>query len=490
MEIYLKTIPYEYQKTVIESASSMMREFGYAALLMDMGTGKSLCSLSVAVKNAYQQIIILCPKTLVNSWRSQIEAHTTLSNRVMVWDPQKVKTEKWKRGFFVWRKLNPRIAVLNIEAFQTKNPLLSKLISSLEKDNLKTFLILDESTKIKNADANRTKKIVVDTPETWNRAILTGTPVTNSPLDFFTQYEFLKKGFWGFVGTLKNSFYRFRYRYAIMIDERVSRDKTVKKVVGYRRLDDLKKRIEHCTIQLRKEDCIDLPEKMEIDIPIEMCAEQRRFYDEFAKRLVAELDDNTLSVTSAIQKFTRLRQICGGFFVENEEKRHERILPNGKLDFLMDDIEDTNEKIIIVANYHEEINMIYEALIAEYDKCSTAVYTGAQNTETRAENLNQFEHNDEVRFLLINPQTGAFGLNLQFCRIMYLYSYTLSVEQHVQLKDRIYRIGQKNNCLYKYLYYVNSIDERIKKLLSDRIELAKIFTSKDDIKTFLLGAGK
>jgi SNF2 family DNA or RNA helicase len=485
------TKPFGYQLETIERGKKILSEHGYLALApVFMGAGKTIMTLYMAIDLQYETIIIICPKTLISNWRAEIEKHTTLSN-ILEWDSQKSKTVKYLFEFKRWILKNPKVFILNIENFQTLNKNLSKIIQAIQNKNQKTIVALDESTKIKCADAARTKRAIEAFPPAWSRAILTGTPITNSPLDLFTQYLFLSSNFWNIPGTLKQAFCRFRARYAVLVDERVTRDRVVKKIVGFKKLDELKSKIEYCTIQLRKEDCIDLPERIEQDVILEMSDEHRKFYETFKKKLIAELDDASLSVTKAIAKFTRLRQICGGFFPADHEAESLmpqiiRIMPNVKLNFILDDIEDTNEKIIIVANYHEEVNLLYENLQVEHGKESVVCYTGLQSIESRENNLQAFKNNEQTRFMLLNPATGAFGINLQFCSIMYFYSLPTSPEQYLQLKDRIHRIGQKSNCLYKFVMYGKSIDIRIKTILDKKEQLSQLFASKKNIKEFLL----
>lgn len=491
MTVIRRTQPREYQKTAIEKCAAYLRQYGYAALApVDMGLGKTLMSLYASIEGRYTQIIIICPKTLMRQWRKEIEEHTNLANHVMMWDAQKSKTDKWTRAFRIWKAFIPRIAIINVEAWQTKNKNLDKLIDDLNTECKKTIILLDESTKIKNVTAERSRRIAQEFPQIWNRMILSGTPVTNSPLDLFTQYDFLKNNFWNIKNyqniSLKHAFMKFRYRYAILEERHHAKDKTHIEVIGYRQLDDLKRRIAHCTIQLKKEDCLDLPEKTEIDVPIEMNAKHRDFYDGFCKRLIAELDDTSLSVTMAIQKFMRLRQICGGFFPDDATGKIVRFDENEKLKAMIDTVEDTNEKIIFVVSYLEEVEIIRDALAYGYSEKSVVCYTGRQTTDERAANLEAFKETDETRFMIINPQTGAFGINLQFARIMFFYSITTSQEQFVQLKDRIYRMGQKNICLYKYFGYENTIDEQLKRDREQGIELSCKFFSKDAMREYLI----
>jgi SNF2 family DNA or RNA helicase len=271
-----------------------------------------------------------------------------------------------------------------------------------------------------------------------------------------------------------------------MIDERVSRDRVVKKVVGFKKLDELKSKIDYCTISLKKEDCADLPEKIEQEIIIDMSPEHRIFYLTFIKRLIGELDDATVSVTAAIEKYTRVRQICGGFFPSDETGEIRRVTPNAKLQTLMDDIDGTDEKIVIVCCYHEEVNFLYENFIEEFGKDSVVCYTGRQSIESRNANLENFKTKLETRFLILNPQTGSYGLNLQFCHIIYYYSIPNSSELFEQGKDRIHRQGQKEMCLYKYFLYRDSEDVKSKCRLDAKKDGAEKFYSKQDIKKYLL----
>lgn len=482
----IKTNPYLYQDKTIKKGDLILLQHSHLALLLDMGLGKSLISLHIAADLQYQTIVIICPKTLINSWKKQIYEHTTLSHYVMVWNSQKAQTQKWQTVFKNWKNSHVKIFMINVESFQAPNKYLKMLIDSLVSLNQKTLLIIDESTKIKTPAAKRTEIILKSFPYTWQRIILTGTPITNSPLDCFAQYEFLKADFFQMhQKTLKQRFWKFKNIYAVMVDDYGAGGRTFKKIVGYRLLSELKSKMDYCTIQLKKEDCLDLPEKIEIEVPIEMSTEMRAFYETFRDKLIAELDDKSLSVTKAIVKFTRLRQICGGFFPDDESCEIIRFEKNNKLDLMLDDIEDTGEKIIIVANYIDEIKMIYSKLNDIYG-LSVVTYMGELSHETRGLNLDKFQNDEKTRFLIINPQTGSFGLNLQFARIMYFYSLTPSPEQFWQMKDRIYRIGQKNCCLYKYLMYKHSVDIGGKQILDQKKELANIFTSKEQIKDYLL----
>jgi SNF2 family DNA or RNA helicase len=484
--ILKKTAPKEYQKDTIDRGASILRERGHLALApVFMGAGKTLMSLYMAMDLNYEQIVVICPKTLMRGWIDQIIEHTSFPiDNIFYREASKCLTQKWQSELSTWLRRHPRIIIINVEAWQRKNSQLSKLLSDLQNTTIKTIIILDESSKIKHISASRTQNIINTLPDNLHKVILSGTPVAGSILNLFSQYYFLNSRLWGIFGkTLNQIYYKWRYRYAVLVDEWIGKGRTVKKVVGFKNLEELKTKISGCTIELKREDCVDLPDKIEQEVKIEMHPDHKKFYITFLTELIAEIDDNCLSVTQAIVKFVRLRQICGGFYPADDTGVIQKITLNEKLNFLLDDIEDTEDKIIIIANYHEEINLIKDSL----PKDSALCYTGLQSIKERDNNLNLFKNYDNYKFLLLNPQTGSYGLNLQFCHIIYYYSLPNSTELFEQGKERIYRIGQTNKCLYKYLIYDDSIDVKLKNDLDLKQDLVSKFYSAEAIKDYLLG---
>ena len=163
---------------------------------------------------------------------------------------------------------------------------------------------MDESTTIKSPKANRTKNIVRLSKYAEYRRILTGAPVTRSPLDLYTQCEFLDPGLLGY-----GSFYSFRARYAEMIN-RTTGGRTFKQVIGYKRLDELNDLLKSFSSRVLKKDCLDLPDKVYITRKIEMTPEQKKTYNEIKKYAISDLyneqkERQQVSVTSVLPKLLR-----------------------------------------------------------------------------------------------------------------------------------------------------------------------------------------
>jgi SNF2 family DNA or RNA helicase len=115
--------------------------------------------------------------------------------------------------------------------------------------------------------------------------------------------------------------------------------------------------------------------------------------------------------------------------------------------------------VVIAASYVAEIEGIVDALEKEYGEDQVCTYYGA----TKERDLEVARFRDHARFMVLNPQSGAYGLNLQFASLMYLYSRPFSYEQNAQLQDRIHRPGQKRMCVYKDIVHVGTVQEKVVK---------------------------
>lgn len=454
-----KTAPHKYQETIIFRAYHTLINHGYHAFLMEMGLGKTLCSLYAAEllqrQGSLESIIIIPPKALISVWYDEIEKHSTLSPLFHQWKNSKpIQSISW--GKFP-------VVFVNVEAFSRKNKHLENFLK-LHFREYKTLVICDESTKIKNPKAQRTKNILQYTKDARYKAILTGTEITTSLLDLYTQYEFLKPGFW----RLPN-FWVFRSKFADLENIHIPGRKPFKKVIGFRRIGELQAQISYCTSRAKKKDCLDLPEKIFQEVHLEMNPTQRKIYDELKQNLLVEYQDQILTIQAKVALFIRFRQIAGGFMPESNALLGSE---NVKLDFILADSEDYEGKIIIWSCFEAEISYMKKVL---GDKAVR--YTGKESESQKECAIAAFRGKNKVKYLIANPQSAAFGLNLQFCELVYYYSRTLSPELDAQSQDRCHRIGTKNNVIYKYLQFKNSIDERVSVLLKNRQELSEMFST-------------
>jgi len=469
-QIKHKMKPRENQIEAINNCVKGLLNSSFHGLLLEMSLGKTKVALNVAEilkkDNKVERLLVLCPKAIMSVWKEEIPLQSNFDVEPVVWE--NTKTKKQQRlvsGLFT---AEFPILVVRIEIFQKKNDVLKGFLQEYFKKP--TMVILDESSKIKNVTANRTPRMIEYMQGSKYRTILTGTPYSESPLDIFSQMEFLHTGFWyKYAGewnpnTLKKHWYIFRNRYAIMKEIRTGEGRSFKTMVGTRRTEEIARKIQTHVTQQKKIDWLDLPEKVFQTLHVALSPTESKAYKTLKEKLILEHGDEVLTVQNQVILLTRLRQISGGFYPETGEAIDKT--PSG-IEMLMEDVSEYRGKVVIAASYIAEISGIVKALTKEYGADQVCTYYGG--TKDRDNELVRFK--EEARFLVLNPQSGAFGLNLQFASLMYLYSRPYSYEQNAQLLDRIHRPGQKNNCIYKDIVHKDTVQEQV----------IKAFESKKDV---------
>lgn len=446
---------YTYQLDVIRAGIKNLKEKGYYALFLEMGLGKTKCSIHIIEQLQPNSSIIICPKPLMYTWLSEIEKHSEKDFSIFFWENK--KTIKFKNKL----KKPYDIYIINVEAFSYENPYLDYLL----KNNQKSLVIIDESTKIKTYNSLRTKKIIKSFITTPFKMVLTGTEITNSPLDLYSQFEFLKPNFWG----MKN-FYVFRANFAILKEISLG-NRNFKKIIGFQKIEKLSAMVEPHCFRLKKKDCLDLPEKIYTKLYVQLNREQQKIYTELKNNLWSEYKNQEITVVNMAVLFGRFRQITGGLMPKSNILIGKN---NPKLDALLDDCEDYNQKITIWCAFVAEIEYINSI-----NKENSLCFYGKTTYDQRKFVLDNFEKNNNYKFLVANPQTAGFGLNLQFCSLVYWFSRTLSPEQNYQAEDRFHRIGQKNNVLYKDIIAFNTVDEKILKTLKNKKSMLEAFQNMD-----------
>lgn len=477
--------PRDNQKVAIDSTVENFMGHGFHGLLMEMSLGKTKVSLNVAeiMKHygAVNRIMIVCPKAIESVWIEQIPEHTYLEGPVVRWEGK--KTNKHLSELKSLFTHDFPILIVRLEMFQRKNSELQAFLDKFMEEP--TMLILDESSKIKNVATERTPRLIEYTYEAMYKVILTGTPWTESPMDIFSQMEFLHPGFWyRYAGgwstnVLKKHWYIFRNRYAIMQEIHTSEGRSFKTVVGTRRTEEIAQKIQGYVTQQKKVDWLDLPEKIFQTLHVEMDKDQAKAYLSMRDKMLLEHGDEVLTAQNAAVLLTRLRQIAGGFYPETGEPISSKI---AGIEMLLEDVSEYSGKVVIAASYVAEIEGIAKALRKEYGEESVATYYGA--TKDRDNELVRFK-SGPARFLVLNPATGAFGLNLQFSGLMYLYSRPFSYEQNAQLEDRIHRPGMIGSAVYKDIIHLGTVQEKVLKAVAKKKDLVDAF-DRLTVRDFLL----
>ena len=229
---------------------------------------------------------------------------------------------------------------MNVEALSTKKGL--DFAAKFMRCH-KTLLAIDESTTIKNQNAKRTKSILLLGKQAKYRRILTGSPVTKSPLDLYTQCAFLNEFLLGFT-----SFYTFRNRYANMIDRNFG-GRRVQLIGSYKRLDELAENLKKFSYRVLKEDCLDLPPKVYTRREVDLTPEQNKAYATMKSAALALLKGKMATAPHVLTQMMRLHQITCGH-LKNDDGTITK-LKNNRLKELLDLLDEVEGKVIIWANY-------------------------------------------------------------------------------------------------------------------------------------------
>jgi len=486
-----KTKPYEHQKTALRKSGILDRRPRPAyAWLMEMGTKKSKVDCdetgimySCGLLDAW---VIWAPKGVYNNWiktSGELETHMAIPYVAAKWEAGGGNSKN-KRA--LEKLLSPanslRILVINIESVSSGKKALEyvkRFIESCSKNpegKYKVKMSVDEATRIKNPEAQRTINIINLGKLCAFRRILTGSPITKNPLDAYGQFTFLDPKILG-----HNSWFSFRARYAVM-QERHFGTRKAKVIVGFRNQEELKDKIQHHSYRVLKEDCLDLPEKVYQMREVELTDEQMSVYTQMRDQAFAEFKGGFTSAQNAITILMKLQQIVCGHVKDAEGNVHR--LSTNRIDALLETIEETSSDCIIWSRYREDIDRIVEAVKKEYGDNSIAQFHGG-NTRTRDSEATRFITEKECRFIVSTQQSGGFGNTWLNGRQTIFYSNSEDLEHRLQSEDRPHRAGQRETCFYTDLVTPGTIQVKMLKSFRNKMDIASTILG-DDPREWLL----
>jgi SNF2 family DNA or RNA helicase len=461
MNYKFKSKPFAHQLKALE----MSWDKEVFAYFMEMGTGKSkvlIDNISMLYdKGKINGALIIAPKGVYKNWHdSEIVNHLPdhIEKKVGLWQT-KPDAPDMKALFKTDEDLH--ICIMNVEAFSTKKGLQFawKFLSCH-----RALIGVDESTTIKNPTAKRTKAILDLAKYAKYRRILTGSPVTKSPLDLFSQCQFLDP--WLLE---QQSYYAFRTRYAICRKINVS-GRQVEIVVGYRNLGELSEKLKPFSYRVLKDDCLDLPKKTFMKRVIQLTDEQKKLYKQMKEMALAHLNGKVTTTATVITQMMRLHQITCGHFKADDGSVQE--VKSNRLNELMDIIEEVEGKAVIWAHYRNDITSIVNALEKKYPD-STVTYYGDTSIDDRQKAIKLIQDPEsKVRFIVGTPQTGGYGITLTGASTMIYYSNGYDLEKRQQSEARIDRIGQEKPMTYIDIIAEETIDEKIVKALRNKVNIA------------------
>ena len=460
-----KTKPYSHQIKALE----LSWDKPYFAYFMEMGTGKSkvlidnLAMLYDAGK--INGVLIVAPKGVYKNWYDG-EIPTHLPRHIkpvsVLWQAMSTKKQQAELDLVFTPGEDLHILIMNVEAFSTKKGV--EFAAKFLRCH-RTLMAIDESTTIKNPDAKRTKSICTLGEYAGYKRILTGSPVTKSPLDLYKQCEFLKKELLGHT-----SYYTFRTRYAVMKTANFG-GRSVQIVTGYQHLPELSEKLKSFSYRVLKEDCLDLPDKTFVKRLVTLTPDQKKLYLQMKNLALAQFDGQMMTTSTVMTQLMRLQQITCGHFTADDGTIKD--LDSNRISELMNVLEEVEGKVVIWAHWQRDVHRIIQEISKKFGENSFVDYYGLTPMGDRQANINKFQDpNSPVRFFVGTTQTGGYGITLTAASTMVYYSNGYDLEKRQQSEARIDRIGQKFPMTYIDIYCENTVDARIVKALKKKVNIA------------------
>ena len=428
MNYKFKTKPYAHQLKALE----MSWDRPYFAYFMEMGTGKSkvlIDNISMLYDNGkINGVLIVAPKGVVKNWyESEIPTHLVdhIEHKTVLWQSNINQKQQKKLNTLFETGEDLHILIMNVEALSTK-----KGVDFAEKFlfSHRSMMAIDESTTIKNPEAKRTKNICKLGLSTKYNRILTGSPVTKSPLDLYKQCDFLMPELLG-----HSSYYSFRTRYAVMRTANFG-GRSVQIVVGYRNLNELSEKLKPFSYRVLKDDCLDLPKKTYMKRTVSLTTEQSKAYRQMKEMALASFNGKMMTTATVLTQLMRLQQITCGNFVADDGTMVD--LDTNRIPELMDLLDEVEGKVVIWAHFQKDVNRIIKEISKKYGENSYVDYYGKTLQEDRQKNIKKFQDpRSPVRFFIGTTQTGGYGITLTAASTMVYYSNGYDLEKKATVRS-------------------------------------------------------
>ncbi len=476
-----KTEPFNHQhEEFIHHADDEAR-----GLFWEMGTGKTKTVID-EVSYLFEEgkidgLLVVAPNGVHRNWVSD-ELPTHMPDRVLartachIW----YSTDSKRHRISFESVLNHRglsILVMSYDAVMTTRG--CKAWKEFLKKR-RCLYVLDESQRIKNPGAKRSRRIVGSHMAAPYRRCLSGTPIANSPFDFYNQARFLDPEVWVPFGI--SDFGSFKAYFGIWETWATRTGQNYPKCIAYRNIEVLSRLMSELGSRVTKEEVLDLPPKLYSKRHFDLSLQQAELYGRMKEEVILELETGQLTTMLAIVRLLRFQQITCGYLPESDENRTLVDIPGGnpRLDLLVETCEDLNQKAIIWCRFRRDIELIHEHPFFK-EKCVIA--DGSVTGESRSRNLDAFQKGD-VQFLLGNPAAIGVGVTLHAAKTVIYYSNSFSAEQRWQSEDRAHRIGQDQPVNYIDLMAAGTVDEKIIASLRSKADIASQITG-DNIKEWI-----
>lgn len=456
----IKANPYRHQMEAFHFACGLFgilpgsrRESGGCALLMEMGTGKSLTAVAItgALANAgyIRRVLIVAPLSILGVWEAEFSRFADFPYFLAVLSgtgEKKRDTLRHMTGTAL------QVAVVNYEsAWRMEKDL------RLWRPDL---IVADEGHKIKTHNIAASKAMHRLGQQAGYRLLLTGTVITNKAIDVFSQFKFVNPDIFG------QSFYAFRSRYFDMVGYG-NHTPVLKKAMEA----ELTEKLHSISYRATKAECLDLPETTDVIRQVDLEPAALRIYQRLVKESYAALSGGEVTAPNILTRLLRLSQLTGGFIGNDETAAVEQVSAAklSALEDILDGAAAEGKKLVIIARFLPEIRAVCKLL--EKRGLRYAYITG--EVKNREEQVEQFQKEPEVMAFVGQIATAGMGITLTAASTMVFYSLDYSMSNFEQAKARIHRVGQRMPCTYLYLVARGTVDEKVLLALKDKADLAR-----------------
>jgi SWI/SNF-related matrix-associated actin-dependent regulator 1 of chromatin subfamily A len=421
-EKYSNRPPLVHQKEAIQK----LVENKKFILADDMGLGKTTSTIIAALEAGAKKILIICPATLKINWKREIENYTDRSTYIA--EGKNFSTEH-------------DFVIINYDIIKNFHDPKKKDDSQILRADF-DLVIIDEAHYIKNAQAQRTKLIndlVKKVDRLW---LLTGTPMTSRPIDYYNLLSLIDS-------PVAKNWMAYVIRYCQGYQFKVGPRK-VWNVMGASNLEELRDRTVGLTLRRLKEDVLDLPDKIITPVYLRL---KSKLYEEVMGDYYNWYEKNpeeSKSLTVQFTKLTKIRQIIA------DEKITQTIE-------LAENIIEQDKKVIIFCNFTDSLNKICE----HFGKTAVKL-DGSMSKGERQLSVDQFQDNEKVKVFVGNIKAAGVGLTLTSAEAVIMNDLSFLPSDHSQAEDRAYRYGQKNNVLVYYPIFENTIEGIIYDILANK----------------------
>lgn len=495
MEYKFKTKPFNHQLKTFEET----KDLEAFAVFWEQGTGKTKLAIDT-ICYQYQTgkitgVLIVAPNGVHRNWiidefPTHAPDHIFSRIKTHFYQTEKAGSKDHKRKC---QELldHEGLPVLAITYDGIKTVAGKTLVWKFLR-KFKVFYVLDESARIKTPRAKRSIAVVASGKYAHSRRILSGTPIANSPFDIYMQMKFVSEDFW-FEHKL-DSFTIFKNYFGIFKRETNHKaKKDFDMLVGYRNIEKLEKILKKISSRVKKEDVLDLPEKVYTKRYFQLTNFQRDLYETLKEEYMAFVGSGELvTAPLAITRLIRFQQVISGYVPTDEGEMHIIEGNNPRLQTLEEIIEDIpeTEKVIIWARFTKDIDQIIEKL-KELGRRPVR-YDGKTNDQERADAIARFQGKspimkdgervgwkdipleEQATDFVGNPTVAGEGLTLHAASNVVYYNNSYKLTDRLQSEDRAHRIGQTKSVRYIDIVAEDSVDEHIVNALRKKQQISSM----------------